>query len=323
VNSILKQRTVHTTFNPVDNGRLNNLCGPYDTHLHQLEKYFDVKITHRSGNFHIQGNSGKIYEAQKALQALYEETLFDRNLSNKKIHYHLLQPEKNTVEEELSTDQAFQIHHKIIQAKTANQRAYMENLIKYTINFAIGPAGTGKTYLAVACAVSALAQGRVKKLIFVRPAVEAGEKLGFLPGDLVEKVLPYLRPMYDALYDILGFEETQKLIGRNVIEIAPLAFMRGRTLNDAFIILDEAQNTTPTQMKMFLTRIGFGSAAIITGDITQIDLPRGSASGLTHAVNIIKDIPGICFNTFSTQDIVRNPIISKILTAYENDEKHN
>ncbi len=261
------------------------------------------------------------------MEELYEETLFDEALSHKKIHSFLLQlEEKNNssffAENAESAYAVFQIHHKIIQAKTANQHRYMENLTKHTINFAIGPAGTGKTYLAVACAVAALVQGRVKKLIFVRPAVEAGEKLGFLPGDIAEKVLPYLRPMYDALYDILGFEETQKLMSRNVVEIAPLAFMRGRTLNDAFIILDEAQNTTPVQMKMFLTRIGFGSAAIITGDTTQIDLPRGIQSGLIHALHIIQDIPNICFNTFSTNDIVRNPIISKILHAYEQDEQN-
>lgn len=316
----MESHTAHTAFEPVDNSRLNNLCGPCDAHLRQLEKHFDVKITHRSGDFHITGQTEKTSATQKALKALYEETLFDDTLSNKKIHYFLLQ--SNELKSSPQARHAFQIHHKAIQARTENQNRYMENLISYTINFAVGPAGTGKTYLAVACAVSALAQGRVKKLIFVRPAVEAGEKLGFLPGDLTEKVLPYLRPMYDALYDILGLEETQKLISRNVIEIAPLAFMRGRTLNDAFIILDEAQNTTITQMKMFLTRIGFGSAAIITGDVTQVDLPRGAMSGLTHAIRIIQNIPNICFNTFTTTDIVRNPIISKILLAYEKDEKH-
>ncbi|MCK5888037.1 MAG: PhoH family protein, partial [Alcanivorax sp.] len=210
-----------------------------------------------------------------------------------------------------------EIRHMVINGRGPNQQSYLRNIASHDINFGIGPAGTGKTYLAVACAVAALEQDRVKRLILARPAVEAGEKLGFLPGDLAQKVDPYLRPLYDALYEMLGFERVGKLIERNVIEVAPLAFMRGRTLNEAFIILDEAQNTTPEQIKMFLTRVGFGSTAVVTGDITQIDLPRDNPSGLRNVLNILRGVEGISFTFFDTRDVVRHPLVKRIVSAYE------
>lgn len=321
-----KTHRERVAFNPVNNERLNHLCGPCNTHLHELEKYFNVVIDHQSNHFQLRGQHKNTLAAKQALIELYETTSYDSGLTTEKIrdilhHYNIKMSDNNHSSFPTGkSPHAFHGQRKIVQARTPNQNHYMENLLKYPINFGIGPAGTGKTYLAVACAVSALTQGRVQRLIVVRPAVEAGEKLGFLPGDLTEKVLPYLRPIYDALHDILGFEETQKMIGRNIIEVAPLAFMRGRTLNDAFIILDEAQNTTLSQMKMFLTRIGFGSIAVITGDITQIDLPKGIASGLTHAIDIVKNIEGIHLNFFTSADVVRNPLVSKIIHAYEAQE---
>lgn len=292
-----------------------------DRHLRQVERYMGVEINNRGNSFHVSGNEKSVQLTQQLLKEIYASTESEA-LSSEGVHLHL---QSMQMEDELEADVADEVSIKtkrgMIRGRTTNQKRYLSNIQDHDINFGIGPAGTGKTYLAVACAVAAMEQDRARRLILVRPAVEAGEKLGFLPGDLVQKVDPYLRPLYDALYEMLGFEKVAKLIERNVIEVAPLAFMRGRTLNEAFIILDEAQNTTIEQMKMFLTRIGFNSTAIITGDITQVDLPTGKQSGLRHVVDILNDETGISFTFFKSKDVVRHPLVARILNAYDRHEQ--
>ncbi|NKB46214.1 MAG: AAA family ATPase [Legionellales bacterium] len=308
------------SFTPVDNERLASLCGPCNQHLQQIEHHCGVAIHQRSHMFQISGKSPAIQTAKNLLHSLYQATEQTTSLTADQVHRLIRQHDQAAPHATPQPSTTIKTRIKTIQANNPHQSRYIQNIQQHPINFSIGPAGTGKTYLAVACAAAAFDQGDVERLIFVRPAVEAGEKLGFLPGDMVEKVLPYLRPIYDALYELLGFDTTQKLIDRELIEIAPLAFMRGRTLNNAFIILDEAQNTTPQQMQMFLTRIGFGSTAVITGDITQVDLPNGTLSGLRHAEAILKDFDSqISFNYFTAKDVMRHPLVGRIIEAYQQD----
>lgn len=305
---------------PVDNERLANLCGPLDEHLRQVEKRIGVEISNRGNNFRLTGPAESTTIAEQLIRDLYESTE-EETLSPQRVHLFLQEATHELpTEKDKSSEVFIKIKRQIIKGRSPNQKRYIRNIQDNDINFGIGPAGTGKTYLAVASAVAALEQERARRLVLVRPAVEAGERLGFLPGDLVQKVDPYLRPLYDALYEMLGFEKVARYIERNVIEIAPLAFMRGRTLNESFVILDEAQNTTNEQMKMFLTRIGFGSTAVITGDITQIDLPGGKNSGLKHVIDILDDQDGISFTWFKSVDVVRHPLVARILNAYEKYE---
>ncbi|MGF6210734.1 phosphate starvation-inducible PhoH-like protein [Comamonas sp. 4034] len=305
------------TFTPHDNNRLSNLCGPADAHLRQIETHLAVKIAHRHEQFKIDGPKAAANEALELLQALYE--MADGPISEDHIQLMLAgdaelmtAPEGAMV---LNTRRAD------LRARTPNQNIYLENIAAHDITFGIGPAGTGKTYLAVACAVDALERSNVQRIVLTRPAVEAGERLGFLPGDLSQKVDPYLRPLYDALYDLMGYDKVQKAFERNAIEIAPLAFMRGRTLNNSFIILDEAQNTTPEQMKMFLTRIGFGAKAVVTGDVSQIDLPKGQMSGLIDAEQVLKRVKGIAVTRFTSADVVRHPLVARIVDAYDKQSR--
>ena len=307
---------------PDDTERLANLAGPFDEHLRQLELRLGVEINNRGNLFRIIGSEHAVGLADKLLRTLYDATATETLAAHK---VHLVLQESGI--EELSAREAEKSHALSIKVKRGtvrgrgpNQVRYLHQIATHDINFGVGPAGTGKTFLAVASAVDALNESRVQRLVLVRPAVEAGEKLGFLPGDLVQKIDPYLRPLYDALYEMFGFEKVAKLIERNVIEIAPLAFMRGRTLNDSFVILDEAQNTTVEQMKMFLTRIGFGSIAVVTGDMTQVDLPRTTRSGLRHAIEVLKDVDGISFTFFTAADVVRHPLVQRIVQAYERHE---
>ena len=305
------------TFTPHDNHRLANLCGPADAHLRLIESHLAVKIAHRHEQFKVDGPKAAANEALEMLQALYE--MADAPISEDQIQLMLAgdaeliaAPEGAVV---LNTRRAD------LRARTPNQNTYLENIAAHDITFGIGPAGTGKTYLAVACAVDALERSNVQRIVLTRPAVEAGERLGFLPGDLSQKVDPYLRPLYDALYDLMGYDKVQKAFERNAIEIAPLAFMRGRTLNHSFIILDEAQNTTPEQMKMFLTRIGFGSKAVVTGDVSQIDLPKGQMSGLIDAERVLKRVKGIAISHFTSADVVRHPLVARIVDAYDKQRR--
>ena len=314
--------SVTLTLEPADNQRLASLCGQFDEHLRQLERRLHVEISNRGNHFRIVGDERAPHLAGELLQDLYDATL-EAPLTPERVHLYLQQAGLEVLEQSAEgAEKGLLIHTRraIIRPRGAHQQEYIGNIRDLDINFGVGPAGTGKTYLAVACAVQALERETVRRLVLVRPAVEAGERLGFLPGDLVQKVDPYLRPLYDALFEMLGFERVGKLIERNVIEIAPLAFMRGRTLNDAFVILDEAQNTTVEQMKMFLTRIGFGSTAVITGDVTQIDLPKGVKSGLRHVIEVLKGVDGIGFAWFDARDVVRHPLVKKILNAYERFE---
>ncbi|MDO9371769.1 MAG: PhoH family protein [Gammaproteobacteria bacterium] len=311
---------------PADNQRLANLCGQFDEHLRQIESRLGVEINNRGNMFRIIGDAVPVQAATEVLKGLYAETQREP-LTRERVHLVLNSGEidalADTAEAEAArTEVSIRTRHGMIQGQNPNQRRYLQHIQAHDINFGVGPAGTGKTYLAVACAVEALERERVRRLVLVRPAVEAGERLGFLPGDLAQKIDPYLRPLYDALYEMLGFERVAKLIERNVIEVAPLAYMRGRTLNEAFIILDEAQNTTVEQMKMFLTRIGFGSTVVVTGDVTQVDLPRERKSGLRHAVEVLKGVEGISFSFFRAQDVVRHPLVQRIVTAYENYERN-
>jgi len=302
---------------------LASLCGQFDEHLRQLERRLHVEISNRGNHFQIVGSDRASMLAGEVLRDLYDATE-EAPLTPERVHLHLQQAGLEALTDvEQAGEKGLLIHARrcVIKPRGAHQLDYIRNILELDINFGIGPAGTGKTYLAVACAVQALEREQVRRLVLVRPAVEAGERLGFLPGDLTQKVDPYLRPLYDALFEMLGFERVGKLIERNVIEIAPLAFMRGRTLNDAFVILDEAQNTTVEQMKMFLTRIGFGSTAVITGDITQIDLPKGVKSGLRHVIDVLRGVEGIGFTYFDARDVVRHPLVKKILHAYERHEK--
>lgn len=311
------------TLEPPDNERLANLCGPLDQHLRQLERRMGVEINNRGNTFRVIGSPKSVELTGRLIRELYESTSSEM-LSPARVHLFL---QTSGVEDAIIEDDVDEVsiktRHGLIRGRGANQRRYLQNIMRQDVNFGIGPAGTGKTYLAVACAVAALEQDRARRLVLVRPAVEAGERLGFLPGDMIAKVDPYLRPLYDALYEMLGFERVAKYIERNVIEVAPLAFMRGRTLNESFCILDEAQNTTIEQMKMFLTRIGFGSTAVITGDITQIDLPRGKQSGLRHVIDILQSEEGISFTFFNSRDVVRHPLVARILNAYERHEASN
>ena len=298
---------------------MSHLCGPMDSHIRTIEAALQVKVAHRFEQFRVEGPKAKANQAMEVIQALYE------------IARHPIPAEQ--VQLMLAGDTALpaqavdsvgvQTRRGEVRGRTANQVRYLDHMATHDITFGIGPAGTGKTYLAVACAVDALERSAVQRIVLTRPAVEAGERLGFLPGDLTQKVDPYLRPLYDALYDLMGFDKVQKAFERQQIEIAPLAFMRGRTLNHAFVILDEAQNTTPEQMKMFLTRIGFGSKAVITGDVSQIDLPRTQLSGLIDAERILKRVQGIAFNRLTSADVVRHPLVARIVDAYDagNQEK--
>ena len=308
---------------PTDNSRLANLCGQFNEHLHQLESYFDVDIACRSNHFQIEGREENKRAAMVAIKSLY--AVADKEtLTPSSVQLYLNEASSRTTEDvEESEDQhrwSMKTSKMTIKGRGKNQVNYLKQIKTMDLTLGVGPAGTGKTYLAVASAVNALENDDVQRLVLVRPAVEAGERLGFLPGDLAQKIDPYLRPMYDALYEMMGFQKVAKLIERNVIEIAPLAYMRGRTLNDAFIILDEAQNTTIDQMKMFLTRIGFGSKAVVTGDITQVDLPRDKMSGLRHSMSLLKNVEDIGITQFAAADVVRHPLVKKIVAAYEQDD---
>ena len=305
---------------PEDNERLSNFCGPLENHLRQIESRLGIEINNRGNSFQIVGPPAILTAARELMTDLYSATA-DEHLDSNAINLYL---QESGIEERLEKVGEAEIPEVIIKTKRGvvrgrgpHQKQYLHRIVTNDINFGVGPAGTGKTYLAVAAAVEALERQNIRRILLVRPAVEAGEKLGFLPGDLAQKIDPYLRPLYDALYEMLGFERVDKLIERNVIEVAPLAYMRGRTLNDSFIILDEAQNTTPEQMKMFLTRIGFSSTAVITGDVTQVDLPRGQKSGLRQAVDILHEVDGISFTFFNAKDVVRHPLVQRVIEAYE------
>jgi len=317
----------HIALEPDSAARLANLCGRLDEHLRQIENHLGVKITHRGNSFKITGDEAAVNAASSTLEHLYKETATGETLNPNAIHLALGETAQALDESAEGTDPASSLFIRTpkssVKPRSSHQRDYVESIRRHDINFGIGPAGTGKTYLAVACAVEALVSERVNRLLLVRPAVEAGEKLGFLPGDLAQKIDPYLRPLYDALYEMLGFERVGRLIEKSVIEVAPLAYMRGRTLNNSFIILDESQNTTTAQMKMFLTRIGFGSTAVITGDATQIDLPKGERSGLIQAAQILEGIEGISFSHFNSKDVVRHRLVQKIVEAYDEHDRKN
>ena len=310
---------------PADNSRLANLCGQFDEHLRQIESRLNVDIASRGNHFRVTGPPGAAQAGSDVLLSLFEMTDTER-LDPERVHMTLQESQMNDGElapansdSSEGEDVIIKTQRKMIRPRGANQTRYVQSIRKNDLAFGIGPAGTGKTYLAVACAIEALSNEEVRRIILVRPAVEAGERLGFLPGDMSQKVDPYLRPMYDALYDMVGAEHVTRLIERNVIEIAPLAFMRGRSLNESFVILDEAQNTSVEQMKMFLTRIGFGSHSVVTGDITQIDLPNSQVSGLKDAMRILEDVEDIGFTQFSPKDVVRHPLVRRIVEAYEAD----
>ncbi len=309
---------------PADNSRLANLCGQFDEHLRQIERRLNVNIASRGNRFRVTGNPGAARAGSDVLKSLFTLTEGER-LDPERVHVALQETVMNEGSEALARDVAegeadpceIQTRRKLIRARGPNQRAYIKSIRNNDLAFGIGPAGTGKTYLAVASAIDALEHEQVRRIVLVRPAVEAGERLGFLPGDMSQKVDPYLRPMYDALYDMLGAEQVVRLIERNVIEIAPLAFMRGRSLNEAFVLLDEGQNTSVAQMKMFLTRIGFGSKAVVNGDITQLDLPRGQESGLQHAIRVLSSVKGVAYTRFTPRDVVRHELVQRIVEAYE------
>ncbi|HZO03130.1 MAG TPA: PhoH family protein [Burkholderiales bacterium] len=308
----MRAKPVEVKLDPVDNQRLARLCGALDENLRQIESALDVTIARRGAKFTVRGD-----QAQRAAQAL--EHFYDRasgDLTVEDVQLGLTELSRNA---SLETTEGPQLltRRPDLHGRTPHQVEYIEKILAHDLTLGIGPAGTGKTYLAVACAVDALERDKVKRIVLVRPAVEAGERLGFLPGDLAQKVDPYLRPLYDALFDLMGFEKTGKLLERGTIELAPLAYMRGRTLNHSFIILDEAQNTTPEQMKMFLTRIGFGAKAVVNGDVTQIDLARGQKSGLIEARRILAGVRGIAFTQFGAQDVVRHPLVARIIDAYD------
>ncbi len=307
---------------PDDTERLANLAGPFDAHLRQIELRMGVEIANRGNVFRVSGDDAPaVARAERVLRQLYDEAAGE-TLDEHAVHLRLgahagEAPARPAGADHEPQDVAIRVKRGTLRGRGDNQRKYLHAIATHDINFGVGPAGTGKTYLAVAMAVDALSQSRVQRVILVRPAVEAGEKLGFLPGDLTQKVDPYLRPLYDALYEMLGVDKVARLLEKNVIEIAPLAYMRGRTLNDAFVILDEAQNTTIEQMKMFLTRLGFGSTAVVTGDMTQIDLPRHVKSGLKDAVEVLRGVEGVSFTFFESRDVVRHPLVARIVNAYE------
>lgn len=312
--------SVSFELSPTDNERLANLCGHLDEHLRMMERGFGVEVNNRGGKFQIIGKAEILADVQEVVHELYAETS-QTVITPEQVHLAIRQTGgEETLAEESQKEVMIKTKRGLVKARGQNQQDYLKRVMTHDINFGIGPAGTGKTYLAVACAVEALERDFARRIVLVRPAVEAGEKLGFLPGDLTQKVDPYLRPLYDALYEMLGFERVAKLIDRNVIEVAPLAYMRGRTLNESFIILDEAQNTTTEQMKMFLTRLGYNSTAVITGDITQIDLPGSQRSGLRHAIEVLKGVDGIGFTFFQAKDVVRHSLVQKVILAYEKAE---
>ena len=324
--------TLDLHLEPADAQRLASLCGPFDDNIKQIERRLGVEIIYRNHHFQIVGKAVQAEAVMELLKRLYVETQPLRgqkivDLTPEQVHLaitecHALVQDDDADPQAASTipygkEVNIKTKRGMVKPRTPNQAQYIANVVTHDITFGIGPAGTGKTYLAVAAAVDALERQEVRRILLTRPAVEAGEKLGFLPGDLSQKVDPYLRPLYDALFEMLGFERVEKLIERQIIEIAPLAYMRGRTLNDAFIILDEGQNTTVEQMKMFLTRIGFNSKAVVTGDITQIDLPRNQKSGLRHAIEVLSNVDGLSFNFFQADDVVRHPVVARIVKAYE------
>jgi phosphate starvation-inducible PhoH-like protein len=306
-----------------DNEQLSRLCGPLDEHLRQISQALGVAIGRRGSQIEISGPS-----AQQAALILdrFHKIAQKRELSVDEIQLGIVEARANDPQAKSNTPQSdyqLRTRRSDLKPRTARQADYIENILKHDITFGTGPAGTGKTWLAVACAIDALERDNVQRLILTRPAVEAGERLGFLPGDLAQKVDPYLRPLYDALYDLMGFDKVQRLFEKQTIEIAPLAYMRGRTLNNAFVILDEAQNTTPEQMKMFLTRIGFGSKAVVTGDPSQVDLARGQTSGLAHALGVLDQVQGIAMTAFTSRDVVRHPLVARIVDAYDHDAQQN
>lgn len=331
IKNVLSGQSTSSDFllEPADNQRLANLCGQFDEHLRQMEQRLGVEVNNRGNMFRVAGEKQEAVKlAEAVIRDLYVSTEHEA-ITPEKVHLLLQDKAGDVLVEQQPAElkgvetSVVKTPRVVVKGRGANQLRYLHNIRSHDVNFGIGPAGTGKTYLAVACAVEALEHEDVQRIILTRPAVEAGERLGFLPGDLAQKIDPYLRPLYDALYEMLGFDRVAKLMERQIIEIAPLAYMRGRTLNDAFIILDEAQNTTREQMKMFLTRIGFNSRAIITGDVTQIDLPSGKASGLRHAIDVLDGVDGISFTYYQAKDVVRHPLVQKIVTAYEAHNKEN
>lgn len=316
----MNEEQIEFILEPVDNGRLANLCGHLDSHLQQIEERLAVAISYRGAQFVARGAAGKLAAVQNLLEALYAETAHNLITSND-VHLALQAANLDLLQAGKMAEVMVRTKRKFIKVRGANQADYVSGIEKNDLCFGVGPAGTGKTYLAIASAVAALESDSVRRIVLVRPAVEAGEKLGFLPGDLAQKVDPYLRPMYDALYEMLGYDKVAKLMERHVIEVAPLAYMRGRTLNEAFIVMDEAQNTTVEQMKMFLTRIGFGSKTVVTGDLTQTDLPNKASSGLAHALEILAGIQSIHVTHFISADVVRHPLVKRIVDAYARAEK--
>jgi phosphate starvation-inducible PhoH-like protein len=316
----LKSNTTPLAFRlePEDNQRLVGLCGEYNKNLKQLEERLQVSISHRGHLFYVDGELENVRNAEKVLRVLYENTKDEPGLTTETVHLAISQAPRDQAAPSVTSDEVIvRVRKSTIRGRNQNQRAYLRDIKNHVVSFGVGPAGTGKTYLAVACAVEALSDGKVERIVLVRPAVEAGERLGFLPGDIGQKVDPYLRPLYDALYGMLGFDRVGRLLERGVIELAPLAYMRGRTINEAFVILDEAQNTTSDQMKMFLTRIGYGSIVVVTGDPSQADLPRGTRSGLTHAVQLLSGVDEIGMTRFRPGDVVRHPLVQKIVEAYD------
>ncbi len=306
---------------PTDNQRLANLCGQFDEHLRQIETRLGVEVNNRGNHFRVIGESRSVHKAEEVLRDLYSDTATE-TLDSVQVNIYLQGAGVDTLVADITPkdDVIIRTLRGNVRGRGLTQQQYLRHIKEHDVNFGIGPAGTGKTYLAVASAVDALEREQVRRIILTRPAVESGERLGFLPGDISQKIDPYLRPLYDALYEMMGFDQIAKLIERNVIEVAPLAYMRGRTLNESFIILDEAQNTSVEQMKMFLTRIGFGSVVVVTGDVTQVDLPRAQRSGLRHVVDVLADVKGISFSFFKPRDVVRHKIVRRIVKAYEKSE---
>ncbi len=319
----MKPKSFDIALIPLDNARLANFCGVLDENLRQIEAAYDVAISRRGEHCRISGDPGQSRLAAQALQYFYERAKAPLSIDDVQLGLVELVRQANARSQAIQPPAGLLTRKSDLHGRTPNQVAYIRNIQEHDITFGIGPAGTGKTYLAVASAVDAFERDQVSRIVLTRPAVEAGERLGFLPGDLAQKVDPYLRPLYDALYDLMGFDKVAKLFEKASIEVAPLAYMRGRTLNHSFIILDEAQNTTPEQMKMFLTRIGIGAKAVITGDVTQTDLGKGQKSGLIEARRILKDVRGIAFSEFSADDVVRHPLVARIVAAYEAQEKHD
>ena len=316
-----QKSTLQFILQDVELARFTELCGQFNENINLIEKYLNVSISNRGNQFTVSGQNEKTELAVELIKRVYEKTGQDEPITLDIVHLFLQQSDLNSQSRGKYQDESLRIGRKTITLRGDSQKNYVRRINKYDLNFGIGPAGTGKSYLAVACALFALEKAQVSRIVLVRPAVEAGEKLGFLPGDLSQKVDPYLRPLYDALFDIFGVERVDQLIEKNVIEIAPLAYMRGRTLSNSFIILDESQNTTKEQMKMFLTRIGFGSTVVVTGDISQVDLPKGVQSGLHHGIKVLHEINDVGFTYFDTSDVVRHTLVQKIIEAYDSYAK--